>query len=63
MPNVQRRFEHKVVNLPFKLVMRNLPDKIESALNEHARNGWELVCKMDNPMGSGMLFLMKRRVA
>ena len=57
------RFEHKVVKLPLKLIMKDLPGKIEHALNEPARAGWELVCKLDNPMGSALLFLMKRRVS
>ncbi len=61
-----RRFEHKVIELPLSAIVRkDSTTKMEKALNDEARSGWELVGVREHAhlTGQSMLFFMKRRVA
>jgi len=59
---MSQRWEHQVVEVTTTLFNRKLTEKIQEALDRHARQGWELVAVSHTNAADSVRLYLKRAV-
>jgi hypothetical protein len=59
---MSQRWEHQVVEVTTTLFNRKLTEKIQEALDRHARQGWELVAVSHTNAVDSVRLYLKRAV-